>query len=96
MLVIRFQRFGKRHQPTYRVVVTEKHSKPQGKYLENLGWYDPRSKKFALREERIKYWISHGAQCSITAWNLLVRANVISGAKQPKHTSSKKKPDEAL
>ena len=94
MLVIRFQRFGKKHQPTYRVVATEKKSKPQGEYLENLGWYDPRSKKFSLREERIHYWISKGAQCSPTAWNLLVRKGVVSGSKKAKHSKPKNKKEE--
>ncbi|MBU0649244.1 30S ribosomal protein S16, partial [Patescibacteria group bacterium] len=75
MLHIRLTRVGKKKQPTYRVIITEKHRDPWGKVLEILGHYNPRSKDKAavLKADRIKYWIEHGAQASSTVHNLLLR-----------------------
>ena len=80
MLVIRFQRVGKRHQPTFRLVVGERRRKPQGKYLESLGWYNPRTKEHAFDTERVEYWVSRGAQLSETARNILKRVKAASAA----------------
>src|SRR3989344_2245862 len=86
MLMIRLQRVGRRHAPSYRVVVTEKASGPRaGKSVENLGHYDARLEKgkdFIVKTERVKYWLSVGAQPSGTVHNLLVREGIISGKKR--------------
>lgn len=71
MLRIRLTRVGKRNNAHYRVVVAE-HSRPvKGKFLELLGTYNPMKKEVALKEERIKYWISQGAGPSQTVARLL-------------------------
>lgn len=75
MLVIRFQRIGKKHQPTYRLVVGERRRKPRGMYLEQLGWYNPRTKERSVQNERLQYWISQGAQLSETATELLKKSS---------------------
>lgn len=64
MLTIRLRRAGKRHQPTYRVVITEQTAPIQGKFLEVVGTYNPRARQFAVKEDRILYWLDHGAQPS--------------------------------
>jgi len=81
MLKIRLQRIGKRGQAYFRVVVTEHTTRPKGKYLELLGSYDPHKKEMKVEGERIKYWISKGAQLSPTANNLLVGRKIIEGEK---------------
>ncbi|MEK7507026.1 MAG: 30S ribosomal protein S16 [Patescibacteria group bacterium] len=81
MLKIRLQRIGKRGQAYFRVVVTEHTTKPQGKYLELLGSYDPHKKVLIAESDRIKYWLSQGAQLSATANNLLITKQVIGGEK---------------
>ncbi|MEK7652904.1 MAG: 30S ribosomal protein S16 [Patescibacteria group bacterium] len=81
MLSIRFSRIGKKKQPIYRIIVTEKTRDPWGKYLEILGSYNPRSKVAELKADRIKYWISKGAQPSATINNLLVTHGVINSEK---------------
>ena len=83
MIVIRLTRVGKRKQPTYRLVVQEKHRDPWGKAFEIVGHYNPRSipKTVVLKEDSIKAWIAKGAQPSPTVHNLLVDAKVIAGAK---------------
>lgn len=90
MLKIRLLRVGRKHDPSYRVVVLDSKKAPQtGSYVENLGFYDPRKDKYELKNERVKYWISTGAQISDTVRNLLITAKIISG--QKKNVTSKKK-----
>lgn len=81
MLKIRLQRIGKRGQAYFRLVILEHTRRPKGKYLEDLGSYDPHVKTFNVKKERIEYWISKGAQLSATANNLLVGREIIKGEK---------------
>lgn len=83
MLMIRFQRTGRRNDPAFRIAVTEKRSKPKSGGVELLGSYHPKTKKTVLRNERILYWLSMGAKLSPTVHNLLVAKGVIQGAKIP-------------
>ncbi|HOK35313.1 MAG TPA: 30S ribosomal protein S16 [Candidatus Pacearchaeota archaeon] len=90
MLIIRLQRVGKKNQPFFRVVLTEKTAPPKGKYIENLGYLDPRTKKCDFNVERIKYWLSKGAQPSDSAWNLFIKKGVIEGEKRKLKIKNKK------
>ena len=80
MLAIKLQRIGKKHQPSYRVVVAEKRSKMLAPPVEDLGSYDPRSKVATVKKERVLHWVKMGAQPTITANNLLVKEGVIAGS----------------
>ena len=82
MLKIRLQRVGRKHEPTFRVVLTDsKNSTKSGKFQEILGSYDPRKKSEVLKGDRIKEWMSKGAQVSGTMHNLLVTHKIIEGKK---------------
>lgn len=81
MLRIRLSRVGKKNTPIYKVVVAEKARPVKGKFIESLGMYNPGNKDNTLNAERIKYWISVGAQPSQTVHNLLVKNNIIEGNK---------------
>lgn len=82
MLKIRLARIGRKNDPTFRVVVVDSHSGPKtGKHVEVLGNYNPKQKSLFLNGERIKHWISHGAQVSDTVHNLLIKENIIEGKK---------------
>ena len=82
MLKIRMQRTGRINTPSYRIVVLEHASSPKaGKYVEKVGTYDPKSKQRTLDTERVKYWISVGAQPSPTVHNMLVSLGIIDGKK---------------
>jgi ribosomal protein S16 len=95
MIVIRFLRTGKKNQAFFRVVATDKrNSTKAGRFLEILGFYNPLTKEKNLKADRIKYWISKGAQTSDTVHNLLIREGVIEGKKIPKHRPSKKKEED--
>ncbi len=95
MLKIRLQRIGKRGQAYFRVVVTEKTTKPKGKYLELLGSYDPHKKELTVKADRIKYWMGEGSQLSPTVNNLLVGRKIIEGEKVQVWKPKKKKSKEA-
>jgi small subunit ribosomal protein S16 len=81
MLAIKLQRIGKKHQPSFRVVVAEKRSKLGGPPVEQLGTYDPRTKIVMVEKERVEYWLKVGAKPTPTVHNLLVKTGAISGPK---------------
>ena len=92
MLIIRFIRIGKNNQPFFRIVVTDKKNPPRGgRFLEVLGFFNPLTKEKGLRKERIKYWLSVGAQTSDRVHNLLVAEKIIEGKKIAVHKKTKKK-----
>jgi small subunit ribosomal protein S16 len=77
MLSIRLQRVGRKHDPSFRVVLTDSKNGPQsGKFLEVLGSYDARKGTPVLNKERILELVSKGAQPSPTVHNLMVRTKV--------------------
>jgi small subunit ribosomal protein S16 len=95
MLKIRLQRVGRKHEPTFRVVLTDsKNSTKSGRFNEVIGSYDPRHKDMtALDADRIKYWMSKGAQATPTMHNMLISKKIIDGKKinvLPKKTVPKK------
>jgi len=75
---IRLTRLGKKKQPTYRVVVMDSRKPRDGKYIEQLGIYDPRQEPslITIDNERALYWLKTGAQPTERAQKLLE----ISGA----------------
>ena len=82
MLMIRLQRVGRKNDPSFRVVLTDSKNGPRsGKYLEVLGSYDARKGKAQLEKDKIKHWISKGAQTSGTLHNLLASHKVIDAKK---------------
>ncbi len=93
MITIRLTRVGKKNDPSFRVIVVESKRKPQpGNYLEMVGSYDPRTDRIDLKADRIKHWISMGAQTSDTVHNLLVSNKIIDAKKinvLPKKTVAK-------
>ncbi|MBU3668876.1 MAG: 30S ribosomal protein S16 [Candidatus Taylorbacteria bacterium] len=83
MLMIRLQRVGRKNQPSFRLVLTDsKNSTKSGKFLEILGSHNFRKEgSTIINADRIKHWISKGAQVSDTANNLLVSEKVLTGKK---------------
>ncbi|MDP3052222.1 MAG: 30S ribosomal protein S16 [bacterium] len=92
MLKIRLQRIGRKHDPSFRIVLTDSRRGPKsGVCSEILGSYDARKGKPQLKSERIKYWLLKGVQVSETVHNLLVDAHIIEGAKRNALPSARKK-----
>lgn len=76
MLMIRLARFGARKQPYYRVVVIEKERARNGRSIEVVGTYNPRTNPASidLKRDRIDYWTSKGAQLSDRVAKLVAAA----------------------
>lgn len=83
MLMIRLQRKGKKHDPSFRVVLIDsRRAAKSGSVLEILGSYNPRKGEPQLKADKIKEWISRGAQVSKTVHNLFVNAKIIESKKK--------------
>ena len=89
--MIRLQRVGRKKQPLYRVVVSEKTKDMYGDHLEILGHYNPHNKEIVLKEDRIKHWLKSGAKASDTVHNLLIKESIIEGKKAKSVAISKKR-----
>ncbi|MCB1084505.1 MAG: 30S ribosomal protein S16 [Chlamydiia bacterium] len=93
-LMIRLRQQGRRNRLTYRLVVADSRLPRDGKYVENLGHYDPHlegESDATLKEERIQFWVDHGAVMSEKAQALVARKapGVIKSLRE--RTEAKKK-----
>jgi small subunit ribosomal protein S16 len=79
MVRIRLRRTGLRNQPSYRIVAADKESPRDGRFLEILGNYNPRTKPYTLevKEDRVYHWIGNGAQMSETVERLFKECGLI-------------------
>ena len=73
MVKIRLRRVGAKKNPFYRVVVADSHSPRDGRFIEEIGTYDPSADndKIKVDMERVKYWIANGAQPTDTVRGLI-------------------------
>jgi small subunit ribosomal protein S16 len=94
MVRIRLARAGAKKRPFYRIVAADARSPRDGRFLEQLGSYDPLlnsedPKRVVLKEERIRYWIGQGAQVSDRVHRFLHRAGIMEQAPRFKGTGKK-------
>ena len=73
MVKLRLARAGAKKRPFYRVVAADSRSPRDGRFIEQLGTYDPRKDPphFTIKEERLEYWLSQGAQTTETLARLI-------------------------
>jgi small subunit ribosomal protein S16 len=73
---IRLMRTGSTNDPSFRCVAIDGRSPRDGRYLENLGWYDPKrtGTNFLLKLDRVDDWVKRGAQVSVTVSGLVKKA----------------------
>lgn len=80
MVRLRLKRFGRKHHPFYRLNAMDSRSPRNGRVIEELGWYDPivkdTDKQYKINADRVKYWLSVGAQPSETVAGLLKQAGL--------------------
>ncbi len=88
MLMIRLARVGARKQPHYRVVVIEKDRARNGRSVEVVGTYNPRTSTATvnLKRDRIDYWTAKGAQLSETVSKILAKQPPVSSPSEPEVT----------
>ncbi|MEL6804627.1 MAG: 30S ribosomal protein S16 [Bacteroidota bacterium] len=82
MLMMRLQRVGRKNDPSYRIVVTDKRTGPKSnKHVAILGSYNPKMDHIQLDAEAAKGWLAKGVQPSDTVHNILVGQKVLTGKK---------------
>ncbi len=76
---IRLRRMGSKNSAFYRVIIQDSRRAPTGRFIETLGWYDPKQEgnNFSLNLDRIDYWLGNGAQPSDTATSLIKKARTL-------------------
>jgi small subunit ribosomal protein S16 len=82
MLMMRLQRVGRKNDPSYRIVVTDKRTGPKSdKHIDRLGSYNPKLNQIQIDAVKAKEWLSKGVQPSDTMHNILISQKVIEGKK---------------
>ena len=79
---LRLTRLGAKKRPFYRVIVTDSRNRRDGRYLENLGTYDPMGEQMKVKLDlaRVDYWLGVGAQPSDTVRDLIRKARELQAA----------------
>lgn len=82
MVRIRLRRMGAKKKPVYRIVVTDINSPRDGRFIETIGTYDPRTEPetIQLDEGRAAYWLSVGAQPTESVARFLRKANLLDAS----------------
>lgn len=92
MVKLKLARVGRKNRPYFRIIAIDSRKDPFGDFLEILGHFDPlrRKQTLVLKEKRIKYWLSKGAQPTDAVFNILVSKGILKGPKKPKRLKKKK------
>jgi len=93
MLKIRLKRTGRKGQPHYRIVVVEASKPRDGRVLEEIGYYNPRTSPstFNIDEEAAKKWLKNGAQPTDTVAQYFVKLGLLKSLKRGSTKPSTKK-----
>ena len=82
MLMMRLQLVGRKNDPSYRIVVTDKRTGPKSnKHIDLLGSYNPKLGHIQIDGDKAKKWLAQGVQPSVTLHNILISQKVIEGKK---------------
>ena len=77
MLKLRLKRNGRKRQPSYRLVIMESTSRRNGRPIDQVGYYNPISKKSYFNQDKIIKWLKNGVQPTETVFQLLKKSNLI-------------------
>jgi small subunit ribosomal protein S16 len=79
MVKIRLARGGAKKRPYYRIVVADSHKKRDGRFIERIGFYNPmvQENRFGIDSERVKHWLSVGAQPTERVRKLMEKAEIL-------------------
>lgn len=91
MIKLRLKRFGKKREASFRLVAVNSTSRRDGRPLEELGYYNPRTKETRLNTEAIRARLEQGAQPSDTVLTLLERGGLVSKSVRPSVVIGQKK-----
>jgi len=74
---MRLRRMGAKKAPTYRVIIADSRSPRDGRFIEEIGFFNPRSDEIKIDAEKAKAWLSNGAQPTDTVKALLKKTNIV-------------------
>ena len=74
---MRLRRMGAKKAPTYRVVIADSRSPRDGRFIEEIGYFNPRSDELKIDADKAKTWIKNGAQPTDTVKALLKKSNIV-------------------
>ena len=79
MVKIRLRRMGAKKSPFYRIIVADSRSPRDGRFIEEVGYYNPMTEPVTLKveEEKVKKWLASGAQPTETVKSLLTKSGII-------------------
>ena len=77
MLKLRFKRMGRKRSPFYRLVIVENTTKRDGRPVEEVGYYNPITKKSSFNTKKIKKWLNIGVKPTPTVFTLLKKSNIV-------------------
>lgn len=78
MLKLRLKRVGRKRSPSYRLVIMENTTRRDGRPIDEIGYYNPISKKYKFDTKKIFKWLSYGVKPTPTVLNLLKKAEIIN------------------
>jgi small subunit ribosomal protein S16 len=93
---IRLRRTGRKKRPFYRVVVAHKSNPMPGKFIDDLGYYDPMGEtvEVSINEEKALMWLERGAEPTRTVRNLLSKAGILKKRHEQKYSPHEDKATE--
>ena len=74
---MRLRRMGAKKAPTYRVIIADSRSPRDGRFIEEIGYFNPRSDELKIDAEKAKKWIANGAQPTDTVKALLKKSAIV-------------------
>ena len=74
---MRLRRMGAKKAPTYRVIIADSRSPRDGRFIEEIGYFNPKSDELKIDAEKAKKWIANGAQPTDTVKSLLKKSNIV-------------------
>ena len=91
MVKLRLRRMGAKKRPSYRIVAAESNSPRDGRFIEAIGFYDPLTNPatVTLKEDRVKHWLSVGAQPTETVRDIFVRHGLMEKPAAKSQSASK-------
>lgn len=90
MLKLRLKRIGRKRSPSYRLVIMESSSRRDGRPIDELGYYDPISKKYKFDTSKIQKWLSYGVKPTDTVLALFKKLGIFNDNYNFKYIKSRK------
>jgi len=91
---LRLKRIGRKHEPHYRIVAADSRFPRDGRFIEELGWFNPKAKEvlYKLEAERISKWLSNGAQPTYAVKSILIKEGLMERDKTAPLERKKRRP----